>query len=223
MSRIKEIVVAAIAGAALAVASVTAIAQDSNDETVPPGSTPPVSSPPGAKTAVASVDSTVAAVVSGLGGVGAAEDVLPADVAQYVDWAPIEGANGRLSRRALEKGGRILYLVPGDGVACLLLTGPGPGATGPLCDSPEDLGSASGGPGVLHNDCATSGDEVPTCSGATLFGVVPDGVREVTVHLTSGSPVATPVENNAYLVDVPTAPLRVAFQTSAGKVAQVTP
>jgi hypothetical protein len=224
MSRFSKAVAASVAGVVLAAASVAAIAQVSEDGEAPPGSTPPAAPPPGSKAAVQSVGTPVAAAVGSLRGRRTAEDALPADVAKYIDWAPIEGANGRLSRKALSKGGRTLYLMPGDGVACLVLTGPGPGATGPLCDSPNDLSSGSGGPGVLHNDCeAPTGNEVPTCAGATLFGIVPDRVKEVTVHLSSGRSVSTPVHKNAYLVDVEADPQTVEFEGPTGSVQQLTP
>ena len=98
------------------------------------------------------------------------------------------------------------------------------GASGPACSSEQELRSGSGGPGVIHTDCAAESEtEVPACRGATVFGMVPDGVPHVDVRLESGNAVRADVANNAYLVDVPADPVAVEFETPAGNVRQVAP
>jgi hypothetical protein len=152
-----------------------------------------------------------------------AADVLPADIADYLEWASIRGVNPDLSRRVLTEAGRALYVLPGRGAACIVLTGGG-GATGPMCASPEELTTDRGSPGVVHTGCdAEGGAGVPRCGAALVFGMVPDGVEDVAVRLSSGTVEAGRVAGNAYLVDVPGDPVRVEYETSAGTVRQVAP
>lgn len=224
MARFSKALAATGAAVLLSGLSVAAIAQVTDDGSAPPGSSAPAAAPPGSERAVQAVPPAVATAVGALRTARGADDVLPADVAEYVRWAPIEGANGDLARKAFTRTGTTVYVLPGQEVACILLTGSSGGATGPACDSPAELQSAAGGPGVLHNDCtARSETDVPDCRAATVFGLAPDGVDEVTIVLDAGNSVSAPVVNNAYLADVPGDPQAVRFDTKAGAVKQLAP
>lgn len=213
---------AAVAGISIGVA---AIAQGGEGAQGPPGSQTPAASPPGSERPVSAVGETVAASVGALRGPRTADDAMPADVAAYVDWAPIGGANGRLSRKSFSKGGETVYLLPGNGVVCLVLTGPNGGASGPSCRTPAQLSSESGGPGALGLDCSGgTSTELPACDGTRLFGIAPDGAEKVTVPLESGGSASSAVVNNAYLIDVPgLRPSEIRLDGNAGTIRQQVP
>jgi hypothetical protein len=212
----------AVAAAVAACAATTAVAfsQVDDESSKPPGSGGSPPAPPGSAPPVAGASPDIRDAVGAFRQSRGPDDVLPADVAEYVGWASYRGANGALARRVLTDTRGSAYLLPGDGVACLLLTGGG-GATGPLCSTAAELRSARGGPGVIHSDCeAAAGDAVPRCSGATVFGVVPDGVEEVVIRLASGKAVAEPVEQNVYVVEAPGDPEAVEFELAGARVTQ---
>ena len=215
----------AVAAAIAACAATTAVAfsQVDDESSKPPGSGGSPPAPPGSASRVAGASPDIKDAIGAFRQPRGAEDVLPADVAEYVGWASYRGANGALARRVLTDARGSAYLLPGDGVACLLLTGGG-GATGPLCSTAAELRSARGGPGVIHSDCeAAAGDAAPRCSGATVFGVVPDGVEEIVIRLASGKAVEAPVERNVYVVEVHSDPEAVEFESSGARVTQAAP
>jgi hypothetical protein len=215
----------AVAAAIAACAATTAVAfsQVDDEGAQPPGSSGAPPAPPGSAPPVAEASPEIKGAVAALRRPRGPEDVLPADVAEYVGWASYRGANGALARRVLTDARGSVYLLPGDEVVCLLLTGGG-GATGPSCSTAAELRSARGGPGVIHSGCdAASGDAVPRCSGATVFGVVPDGVEEVVIRLASGKAVTEPVERNVYLAKVPGDPEAVEFEADGERISQAAP
>jgi hypothetical protein len=215
--------IAIAAAVAAAAATTVAFAEGGGESPRPPGSSGAPPAPPGAAPRVAAVSPDVRAAIAAFRRPGGPDDVLPADVAEYVKWSGYRGANGALARRVATDARGAAYLLPGEGVACLLLTGGG-GATGPLCRTPEELRSARGGPGVIHSECeAASSDAVPRCSGATVFGLVPDGVEEVVVRLASGEALAEPVQRNVYVADVPGDPDAVEFVLGGARVSQAAP
>jgi hypothetical protein len=215
--------VTAIAIAAIATGG-AAIAQGGAAPEGPPGAQTPAASPPGSERAVDVVGETVAASVGALRRPRTADDALPPNVAKYVEWAPLRGANGRLARKALSKEGQDLYLLPGNGVVCLLVTGSGGGAAGPSCRTPAQLRSESGGPGALGLHCpGGSATELPACEGTRLFGVAPDGVDRVTVPIESGGSVSVPVVNNAYLIDTPGRPNEIRLEMGSRVIEQQVP
>src|SRR5919112_1061170 len=109
---------------------------------------------------------------------------------------------------------------PGAGSA----SAPPPGSAAPVASVAPEVTTDRGSPGVVHTGCdAEGGAGVPRCGAALVFGMVPDGVEDVAVRLSSGTVEAGRVAGNAYLVDVPGDPVRVEYETSAGTVRQVAP
>jgi hypothetical protein len=218
--------VAILAAAALVSAPValTAIAKGGNEVHGPPGAQTPAASPPGSEPPVPVVGEVVGRRVAALRQPRTAEDALPADIAKYVDWASLEGANGRLAQKALSRDGQVVFLLPGHGVVCLLLTGTSGGANGPSCRTPEQLHSETGGPGALGLECSGGSDaELPTCEGTRLVGIAPDGISRVSVPLASGGSVSSRIVNNAYLIDVPGRPSEIRLEGHAGTIRQRVP
>jgi hypothetical protein len=68
-------------------------------------------------------------------------------------------------------------------------------------------------------------DEAPVCTSGLIYGVVPDGVSQVSVEVGSGAPPTADVQGNAYLVQVSLkqAPTGVRFDGPHGTVLQPAP
>lgn len=140
-----------------------------------------------------------------------ADDQLPAMAQESAAKYPVLGVNPALSHRVLTRGDRTLFAVPANDAACLVVAASDSSTMG--CDRVESIGVDGREPGLI-----LIGDRV------SFYSFVPDGVDHVTVTFASGKTLDSPVENNAYLVEVATAdgPTSVSYEGPNGKVSQPT-
>jgi hypothetical protein len=95
-----------------------------------------------------------------------------------------------------------VYLTPTPEGACVSLAGPDSAAV--QCLRTDELVHRSGEPTQMFGltGCRKQSAESPVkCANAVLYGVVPDGVRRVSVDVAGG--LVGDVENNVYVVEVP--------------------
>ena len=107
------------------------------------------------------------------------------------------------SRYAREVYGKPAYLVPAKGLVCLYTENEAVGS----CWKPAVV---RGGQAVATSLCGPGLD----AGHVVTFGLVPDGVREVTVLRTNVPSVTAPVEGNVFVVrssSKPPLPLRVTW------------
>jgi hypothetical protein len=97
------------------------------------------------------------------------------------------GANPDLARRTAPG----VWLVPGDGYVCVANSTPGEGTLGFGCATPEDVERGL----LAPSDVDANGSGV-------LTGVLPDGVREVTLVNRDGSTRTVAVERNTYRAEI---------------------
>lgn len=204
MSGTRRITIAALAAVLAVLLAVVAVAEMQREGTGP-GSAAPADS----------IDPQAASELGALRRPRGEGDALPAEAAGSVADSALSGANPQLSRRALSRGGRTVYLVPGRQSVCLV-TVDGSGTVSTGCTHLGQITEST--PFTSHSGCSVGADGIPACTGATLVGVVPDGVPEVAVEFETGKPITTPVENNAYMVDVALDPRPTALSYAIGSV-----
>jgi len=193
-----KIALATLAAVALCVGAVAATA-DEDGSSQPPGSDRPV---------VTAVEPAAAAAIAKLAESRGSGDDLPTAVAAHADGRPLFGINPDLSRRAIANTGQSLYLVPGDGHVCAVLTD---GAEATLsCDSTEDIADGRSGPGTV---VLSTGD-------VAVYGIVADGVDSVTVATATSDSEEIDVQDNGYFTVVGSGtPLRhVSYVGASGAV-----
>jgi len=119
------------------------------------------------------------------------------------------GANLQAARRAAAPGPGEAWVVPGRGSVCLIAAWPAQHAGGSSCV--PDAAAARGALYVSSGSARTPGVDY-------LAGLVPDGVRAVTVLLPGGLGTRVGVHENVYVVAVPGNPLAVIFAGPHGPV-----
>lgn len=185
-----------VAGALLAVGTAGAVAA-SDDST-----------PPSVKhERVQAVGAAEAAAVGLLQQRRTAVDGMPRQVADRMAVNAPFGVNPDLSRLAIGNATNSVYLIPARDRVCASLT-VGEGAS-LICPSTEDVARGVSGPATVTIETG----------GIAIYGIVPDGVKAVTVTTAdSSSKVAT--ESNAYYTVVPggTALRSVAYDGPSGPV-----
>lgn len=108
------------------------------------------------------------------------------------------GGLSQQSRRTLSKHGRVFHFLPAtDGVCITMISKPEAGQ-GYVCHTRAQWVDGSGGPGRIFLECPS--DPSHPCATVTLFDVVPDGVRTVTIERERRSPLVLPVESNVYVL-----------------------
>jgi hypothetical protein len=178
------------------VPAVAAIAQE--DEEI---------APPGAEVQqVATVEPEAAAAAAVLETPRTAADAMPADVAEALDEKASFGMNPDLSRAAVG-GTSAVYLIPADGHVCATLT-VGEGAN-ISCAPTDRLAEGDVGPST-----------VSMADGRiAVFGMVPDGIEQISIEAGRDSMVAE-VGDNGYLAVLPRgAPVEtVSYAGPSGRV-----
>lgn len=188
----------ALAAVALALAGGTSFAQDSEG----PGDAP---SEPQQQPVVAA-DPDQAASFGVLRREAASPDTLPNRAAEFVRHT-VTGGNGAapgLARRAVvTPSGSPVYVIPARGHLCTYVV------TAP------DQGYGS----CARTGVATQGESIATDTpspGITrIVGLVPDGIRDVTLRAKDGTTERTAVSGNAYVFETAKTPKQVEF---GGKV-----
>lgn len=132
-----------------------------------------------------------------------ADDVLPGVArAELQSIAPVDTAS-EASVKATSDGDDTLYLTPTANGLCLTLVGPD-GATAncmPLDAVTDDATPpASKLTGCTAPSSGTPPDPERDCSGVLVYGVAPDGVREVSIDVANGAAPHARVVNNAYMI-----------------------
>jgi len=121
-----------------------------------------------------------------------ADDVLPAAAGERLKRDAYSGENPALARHAQTTSrGRQYFLVPGNGVLCLYDQNPDGGSATQGCVSTPE---AAGGHLVGVDLCGPN----MTSNELGVYGVVPDGVVDVSVKRSNGSVVRVPVRGNVY-------------------------
>jgi hypothetical protein len=135
-------------------------------------------------------------------------DALRADLAEKIDSEADFGMNPRLSRRSIGNMTNSVYVIPARDRVCAALT-VGEGAT-VSCRSVEEVeaGKAAAGTVILET------------GGIAVYGVVPDGVRSVSVQTGKSDSAGVDTTDNAYYTVVPAGtPLRtVSYVGPSGPV-----
>jgi hypothetical protein len=142
------------------------------------------------------------------------------------------GVNPALSRRVEGISSGAAWVIPGNGVVCLIgdnaqalamsfhQTSSGDAATTP----PARVPGANGATGCMPDADASRGWSAGTSSTAetpgTIFtaGLVPDGVNEVSVNIAAGPSLSLPVHENVYMAEVHGWPASVSFSGPEGAV-----
>jgi hypothetical protein len=154
-----------------------------------------------------------------------AVDWLPATATTEVrDFGP-PGIESQSSILALSRGLWKVYLTPAPSSVCMSIVDPDGGATA-RCRSREDLESGLAFPAVVREGCQLeSRDEPAICTSALIYGVVPNGVDQVTVDVGSGRAPTADIQRNAYLIEVSLsqAPSAVRYDGPLGEVVQPVP
>jgi hypothetical protein len=168
-----------------------------------------------------------APIVAALDQPRSVEDELPATAAQEMALGKVSEADVDRSVKALASGPWDLYLTPvGDDLVCLSIADE-TGGSGVRCFGRQPLHEGLGSPaGMIRTGCEVeSPDAIPVCQDVTLYGVVPDGVSDVSVDLQAGPSRTATVQNNVYLLELPVSskPSAVSYDTAAGTIAQDIP
>jgi hypothetical protein len=175
----KTILIAIVAAFALAMAS-SGVAE--KDPSNPPGSDVPQ---------VQAIEPAAEDALSVLGRERSGIDRLPGDMEARLDRHADFGMNPRLSRVSIGNAINSVYLIPARDHVCAGLTvGEGMAI---MCPSTEDIAAGKAAPSTVGLTTRDIG----------IYGVVPDGVEEVTIH--AGAPSEArpvPVQANAYFTVV---------------------
>jgi hypothetical protein len=173
-----------------------------------------------------SVGSTSEPVVEALDQQRSADDALPETAVAELGMITGPEPDSASSVKALEGGSLDLYLTPAPDGACLSIADE-TGGSSVHCYTRESLEAGAGSPAgaVLQGCDAPSPDAAPVCQNVVLYGVVPDGVEQVSVDVEAGSSASAPVENNAYLVELPLSsrPNAVSYTSDEGTTEQQLP
>jgi hypothetical protein len=195
---------AALLAAGVAAASIGAAASGSDEATS--------SKPPLEAAAVPAVEQAPAAVAASFGVFRrpvAAGDTLGTYGPNVGDFATRAGANLTLAQRVAQgQPGSRVWLVPADDAICLLAI------------AAADKRAIGPGGGCLPRTAAEQGMLVVVMGEAPqveVAGVMPDGVKEVVVHLQDGSTTVAPVAANAYDVRVEQPTTAISWSDDAGK------
>lgn len=141
-----------------------------------------------------------------------AEDDVPTTV--HVALSASSGANIALAQKVQSPAGTA-YVIPGKGTMCL------------MSGSASEGESGAGGAGCVPDGAATQGYlEMEERGGYALneagsamtfvSGLVPDGVSQVTVHLSDGGTAVVQVKDNVYMREVRGEVSEVTFTTRSG-------
>ncbi|NLT07007.1 MAG: hypothetical protein GXY03_11950 [Solirubrobacterales bacterium] len=169
------------------------------------------SQPPGSDLSVATaIEPAAAAAIARLAEPRVAGDELPGDLAERAEDRPLFGINPELTRRAIANTTLSLYLLPGSGHVCSMLTDSGAGAA-LNCDSTADVAAGLSRPATV---VLSTGD-------IAVYGLVADGIDSVTLATGVADTAAVDVEGNGYLavVESGTALRHVAYEGPSGQVA----
>lgn len=133
------------------------------------------------------------------------EDNLPTVAANEVDSIGPEGTVVPDSVKAAELGDRSVYLTPAPDAVCLALAEQSLGAA-VNCVPLKAVNEGSAAPSFVMTECTGPPPEEgpPVCDGFVLYGVVPDGVDEVTIEGTTRS-TEVAVSDNAFIYEGPMA------------------
>jgi hypothetical protein len=135
-------------------------------------------------------------------------DALRTDLAEKIDAKADFGMNPGLSRLAIGNTTSSVYLIPARDRVCAALTvGEGASAS---CRSVEDIEAGNVGAGTVTLETG----------GIAIYGIVPDGVRSVSVQTGKSDSAAVATKDNAYYTVVPAGtPLRtVSYVGPSGSV-----
>lgn len=162
--------------------------------------------------AVQTADDLAAGNLSILTAPRTSDDELPAAVAASAASQIPYGANVHLSHRVAADATHVVYAVPARDFTCLIVP-EGEGAT-TSCTSTKDIIGGTAAPALI-----LSGDV------ATLYAVVPDGVKSVTLHTGDGKATDVPVQNGGYVVSVPAnaSPETISYDSASGPVSERVP
>jgi hypothetical protein len=116
---------------------------------------------------------------------------MPSGVAESLDESARFGMNPDLSREAIDTIANDHYVVPADDHICASLT-IGSGAN-VGCRPTDEVADGEVGASVVTLVGGSIG----------IYGIVPDGVDEVTVHTGTSASAAVEVEDNAYFTALP--------------------
>lgn len=176
MTRKITILAATVAVIAAASVSVAAVAQS--------GEQPKVS----VQEPVPAADQGLAATVSILDRPHTPSDELPQDIADGYSQRQPFGINGRLARKAFSTESLDVFVAPADRHACIITT-PRDGTSFTACQTVDSIENGTNRP-------ATSVEY----ERVTILGIVPDGVKTISVHFANGEQAEHPVDGNVYLV-----------------------
>ncbi len=156
---------------------------------------------------VQAVDSGAAAAVGLLEEQRTSTDGMPRQVAARMAAHAPFGVNPDLSRLAIGNATNSVYVIPARGRVCASLT-VGEGAN-LICPSTDDVAKGRSAPATVTLETG----------GIAIYGIVPDGVKSVTVR-TAGSSADVAIERNAYYTVVPpgTALRTVGYDGPSGQV-----
>lgn len=123
-------------------------------------------------------------------------DAVPAGI--EANFSAAAGANPTLSRKA-EGADGTAWLIPGNGTMCMIAKSATiPRDTGSACVPATDAAKGELKTEEYGPHEASKVDEAPDF----VSGLVPNGVKEVTLHLSNGGTVAAPVHENVYMQEV---------------------
>jgi hypothetical protein len=132
-------------------------------------------------------------------------DVLdPARVPGLLDGA--KGiATGQSRLGCSDSAGDEVFLLPGDGILCVVDSIPGDGVSAACADTSEGVQGHAGTENRLND------------GSQAVSGVVPDGVEAVTAVLAGGGSKSLPVEGNTYFGILEQAPSAITWTSAAGQ------
>ena len=115
------------------------------------------------------------------------------------------GPDGTLpanSVKAAELGDRSVYLIPAAEAVCLALVEQRLGAA-VGCLPLQAVNDGSAAPSYVMTGCTGPPPEegAPVCTGLVLYGVVPDGVDNVTIEDASSRSPEVPVSDNVFIYE----------------------
>ena len=149
------------------------------------------SSPPGADDArISAIEPDAKEALDVLDQQRRAGDALPEDLVERMDEHANYGMNPDLSRLSIANATHSVYVLPADDRVCAALTiGEGANLS---CRSTEEVA-----------DGRTGASTVLVSTGIAIYGLVPDGVKSVSVQTGTDESTRLDVENNAYYTVVP--------------------
>jgi hypothetical protein len=132
------------------------------------------------------------------------DDILPAVAANEVQAVAPGDARVTSSVEAAGLDDRSVYLVPATDAVCLILWERSLGAS-VSCPALMAVNDGAATPSYVKTGCGGPPPDAgpPVCGGLVLYGVVPNGIDEVTVESASRVAIHVAVSDNAFLVERP--------------------